>query len=798
MALLALAYYFASELGLVFASTHGSVTPVWPASGIAMSALLLWGPRLALGVLIGALAVNLETCKSVFAALAMTAGNVLEPLLGVWLVRRFTSLGRGFERISDTLGFTVLATVLGPIFSATLGVGALVVSGQLEVSGWSGNWLTWWLGNAMGILIVTPLVIEWQQPARGRWTPARAVEVVVLAGLSTWVSIYVLARPPVAGWYQPQVVYLFPLITWAAVRFGSRGATGATLLVATVAMYGAATGKGPFAQSNWHGLHLPLQMFLILAAATALLLAAAAREKDGIIEALSASENRSKAFFEYAPDAIFLFPAEGDDVGRIIAANPAAARMHGYPVDQLVGMTIRELDAPVDAAVFHARVRKILESGRIKFEVEHIDHAGRHIPFEVHAGVVEIGGRKHVLAFDRDISDRRQLEEQKRTMADRIQQAQKLESLGVLAGGIAHDFNNLLTGILGNANLARLELPPDSPVLANIAQIENASQRAAELCRQMLAYAGRGRFVIQRLDLSTLVAETTELLQLSISKKARLSFALQQGLPPVAADVTQIRQIVMNLVMNASDAIGDRDGTIKVSTGVLHADQRFLAETYLAPELPAGDYVFLEIADDGCGMDAETVSRIFEPFFTTKFAGRGLGLAAVLGIVRSHHGALQVRSEVGAGSTFRLLLPAADGIAEAMAANPTSDADWRGRGRVLVIDDEESVRGVAARMLRALGFEPVGAAGGDEGVRLFAQTTGGFVLVLLDLTMPGVGGDATFHALRRVDPGVKVVLMSGFPEQDAVQRFLGQGLAGFLQKPFSAAELRAKLRAALA
>ncbi len=377
----------------------------------------------------------------------------------------------------------------------------------------------------------------------------------------------------------------------------------------------------------------------------------------------------------------------------------------------------------------------------------------------------------------------------------RLQETQKLESLGVLAGGIAHDFNNLLTSILGNASLARLDLPPRSPVEHALEQIEQTSLRAADLCKQMLAYAGKGRFVVQPLDLTRLVHDTTHLLQVSISKKAVLRFDLTTGLPPVMADASQLRQIVMNLVINASEAIGDRSGIIAISTGLVRANRRYLAETQLAGNLPEGDYVFLEVSDTGCGMTPELKARIFEPFFTTKFTGRGLGLAAVLGIVRGHRGALRIYSEPGRGSTFKLLLPIAAGaVVEPPPAHVLADG-WRGTGRILLAEDEETVRTVVARVLENLGFTVTLAADGREAANLFEAQPDAFTLVVMDLTMPHLDGAEAFARMRRVRPDVRVLLMSGFSEHDATITFAGKGLAGFLQKPFELGHLRDKIRA---
>jgi PAS domain S-box-containing protein len=397
-----------------------------------------------------------------------------------------------------------------------------------------------------------------------------------------------------------------------------------------------------------------------------------------------------------------------------------------------------------------------------------------------------------------DVTAQHLAEEERKQMERKLQESQKLESLGILAGGIAHDFNNLLTGILGNASFARLDIPANSPAQTSLEQIELAAQRAADLCKQMLAYSGKGRFVVQRLDLNAVVRETADLLQVSVSKSAVLNYALAPNLPAISADATQIRQILMNLVINASEAIGGRSGFINIVTGVLHADRPYLTEAYLSPNIPEGDYVYLEVSDNGAGMDAATCARIFDPFFTTKFTGRGLGLAAVLGIVRGHQGALKVYSEPGQGTTFRLLLPSTEGPADLPPPNPVVAPPWRGSGTLLIVDDEETVRTTTARMVERLGFAPLLATDGIEALEIFHREGAHIAGVLLDLTMPILDGNATFTELRRLDPELSVLLMSGFNEQDAVHRFAGQGLAGFIQKPFKLETLREKLQAIFA
>jgi PAS domain S-box-containing protein len=394
-----------------------------------------------------------------------------------------------------------------------------------------------------------------------------------------------------------------------------------------------------------------------------------------------------------------------------------------------------------------------------------------------------------------DITERQRLLDERRLLEQRMQESQKLESLGVLAGGIAHDFNNLLMVILGSISLLRLDLGGSHPSVSHVAQMEEASQRATDLCRQLLAYAGKGRFVMERTDLNRLIDDTLHLLQVSISKKAALRFQLDRELPAIVADTTQLRQVLMNLVMNASDAIGERSGAISISTGVLHADRAYLDATFLAPDIPTGEYVFLEVSDTGSGMSAETQARIFEPFFTTKFTGRGLGLAAVLGIVRGHRGALKVHSELGRGASFKFLLPSVSGVPEPTTIRPPREPVVASGGTILVVDDEAAVRDVARLLLESLGFQTLLASDGIEALAVYGKHRAQIVSVLMDLTMPTLDGEETFRELRRIDPGVRVLLMSGYNEQDAIARFVGKGVAGFIQKPFTLADLTQRLRA---
>jgi signal transduction histidine kinase/CheY-like chemotaxis protein len=413
--------------------------------------------------------------------------------------------------------------------------------------------------------------------------------------------------------------------------------------------------------------------------------------------------------------------------------------------------------------------------------------------------LVGVGGDAlGVIASGQDITEVKRLDSERRALEAKVQHAQKLESLGVLAGGIAHDFNNLLVGILGNASLALMDLPGDSPLREIISDIETTALRAADLTKQMLAYSGKGRFLVHPVDLNSLVREMAQLLNTVISKRAALRFDFAPDLPAVEADGTQLRQIVMNLITNASDAIGGEDGVITLRTGLVHASREFLKSGYVDDELPEGSYAFIEVEDSGCGMDAETQSRMFDPFFSTKFTGRGLGLAATLGIVRGHRGTIKVRSEPQYGTTFTILLPCArPDTGSSHDSVPARRGQFRGSGAVLVVDDDETVRSVARQMLERSGFTVLTARDGCEGVAAFEACRDEIALVLLDLTMPTLGGEEAFRAMRQMRPDVRVVLMSGFSSHELASRYDSEGMAGYVEKPFRVEELQACLTSIL-
>jgi signal transduction histidine kinase len=446
-------------------------------------------------------------------------------------------------------------------------------------------------------------------------------------------------------------------------------------------------------------------------------------------------------------------------------------------------------DAPVEVrALWQAQMADVMTGQIVRGRHEYVRQGERRILQEIVAPVVvedEVTGAVGVAI---DITD----EERARS---RMQETHKLESLGVLAGGIAHDFNNLLTAILGNASLLRLENNPSATASAQLDQIEAAARRAAELCRQMLAYAGRGRFALRPLDLNELIRGIEALMAVTVPKRATIEFSFGAHLPPVLADETQIQQLLMNLVINAAEALRDGPGTISIATSTGHRSARELAATAFSPQLSDGEYVSLTVSDTGEGMNTDTLARIFDPFFSTRFTGRGLGLAAVVGIIRAHKGALRVESHPGSGSTFELLLPVHEERPavrfQAMASEVGPERPtWRATGTILVVDDEFGVRTLTRSVLERAGLTVLLAEDGGAGVESFRTHANQVRVVMVDLTMPGLDGRETLQQIRRIRPDVPAILMSGYTPADLDDCPAHE----FLQKPFTPTTLRAMVR----
>jgi two-component system cell cycle sensor histidine kinase/response regulator CckA len=512
-------------------------------------------------------------------------------------------------------------------------------------------------------------------------------------------------------------------------------------------------------------------------------------ERKQFERAVQEAKETLQAVIQTSPLALIAVDLEG----CVKFWNPAAERTFGWREDEVRDRFIPTI-APEDIEEFRALLAKYKQGDALGgVEVIRLTKDRGRVPFSVWTSPLrdasgEVTGALGIFA---DITERRLLEEQ-------LRQSQKLESIGLLAGGIAHDFNNLLTGIMGNATLALDLLSPQEPARKMLADVVMASERAAHLTRQLLAYAGKGKFVIERVRLSELVREIATLLRSSVPKNVELRLDLDESVPVTDGDASQIHQLVMNLIINAAEAIGDQNhGTVSVATRSQVIDESRIRHIVPPGELKPGVYVTLEVEDTGCGMDESIVSRIFDPFFTTKFTGRGLGLAAAQGIVRGHKGAITLHSVPGKGTAFRVFFPASPAREEPVRQSVSPELS-KSSGTILVVDDEEIVRRTAKSALERKGYSVLVAENGREAVEIVRSAPGAISAVLLDLTMPVMDGEETLTALRKMRPDLPVILSSGYNELEAVRRFDGKGLSGFVQKPYSASVLAEKIRSALA
>jgi PAS domain S-box-containing protein len=512
-------------------------------------------------------------------------------------------------------------------------------------------------------------------------------------------------------------------------------------------------------------------------------------------EELRESEERYRLITDTAHEII----SEVDTEGRVTYVSPAVEQVLGYRPEELVGTTPvmmlhpDEVERAVESLLTGIRTGQPMRTE--PYRARHKDGSWRWLESE---GLIytRADGEVRFLMVGRDVTDRIRAQEERIAFDARMRQAQRLEGLGVMAGGIAHDFNNLLTPILGDATLALLDLPADSPVRARVERIQRAARRAAALTHQMLAYAGKGPLLVELLDLTHLVREMAQLLESSVARRAELVYELDETLPPIEGDAAQISQVVMNVIINAAEAVADGGGRIEIRTGSLvrHGPP---PPDWIGEELPPGPAVYFEVVDDGCGMPPETLARIFDPFFTTKFTGRGLGLAAAVGIVRGHGGAIEIETDPGRGTRFRVMFPASGRRETSSAAAAAEIASWKAEGTVLVVDADEGVRDLVAETLERAGLRVLHAADAATAVELFERHADAIDLVILDRGLRAARGEELFDAIRRLRPAAPILLVSGYSEERAAAPLAGKELAGFLQKPFLPERLLERVRAAL-
>lgn len=552
------------------------------------------------------------------------------------------------------------------------------------------------------------------------------------------------------------------------------------------------------------------------------------RRQRAMARAVQESEARFRCTFERAPAPM----AITDVHGRLKWFNQRLCDVLGYERDALKGRMINDFAHPEDR---HIRLHSALITsvdGEASVEKRYIAGDGREIPMLVKGTLIcDASGEPHeILVIFVDLTAQREAEAQRLAVERAMQETQRLESMGALAGGLAHDFNNLLSSILGNTNLALLDIPAHAPARAYLEQVEIATRRAAEMTRQILAYTGRGQVAREVVDVHRVFDDLKTLLDAAAPVTVTINYQFEPGPLPVCFDRTQLRQVIVALVHNAVEAIGDGVGQITVTVGERLFEADHLPRDTVGADLHAGRYAVIEVRDTGCGIDEDARDLLFVPFFTTKRERRGLGLAATLGIVRSHGGAIQVESAPGQGSVFRVFIPIVQECPETKTAPAGVDAsstvvqslddqaspvrsasagfasappvDQRSAAHamqdlVLIVDDEPAVRSVAARMVEHVGFTTLQASDGGAGVDLFRANADSLACVLLDVSMPGIGGAQALQMMRAIRPDVPIVLMSGYAGDELADRFAQLQPSGFLYKPFNIAELKACLEGAI-
>jgi len=491
------------------------------------------------------------------------------------------------------------------------------------------------------------------------------------------------------------------------------------------------------------------------------------------------------------PGSILLLSEQG----MVLDANPAFCRQIGYGRQELLHRHV-SLFSQDSRETIESNLARLLAGEVLEHDVINVSKDGSLRYYELRETAITLPeGGCGILALSNDITQRNRTEKEKLELQGHLLHAEKLKSLGLMAGGIAHDFNNMLTAIIGNIELGLLDLGEKSSAGGSFRDAIAVAKRAAHLTRQMLAYSGRGQFTVTDVDLNELISGTTELLKAAISRKASLEFRLAEGLPCVEGDAVQLQQVLMNLVTNASEALGDNPGLITITSSLGEYDATTLAAERSGNLLAPGRYVALEVSDTGCGMEESVQQRLFDPFFTTKFTGRGLGMSAVLGAVRGHNGGIIVSSTAGQGTTVSVLFPA--GASRSLntrqpAVAPPADrhAVWPVlTGTVLVADDEAIMRSMVERLLKRTGLRVLLAADGVEAVNLFKLHAHEITFVLFDLTMHKLDGAKTLAELRRVKPKVKAVLTSGSNAASCHQRSTQEGFVAFIPKPYDAANL---------
>jgi PAS domain S-box-containing protein len=782
VAALAVVYYAAARLGLRYASIGQSISLVWPPTGIALAGLIILGRSYWPGVAVGAFLANAGTAVPLAAAAAIAAGNTLEAIVAASLLVRATGSHPRLDAMRTVRALVLVAAPLGAIVSALVGVTALVIAGALPPAGAVSAEAVWWTGDVLGALVVAPLLLAWvlvpptPSAARGPLEIALLCLGTVLAveiGLS-----HVLPVPALL--LRLDYLYLlFPFVVWAALRFGSRGASLMTFTVSVVAVWRTVQGGGPLNTATTGGTLLAVACYLGVVAVTGLLLAAAVtHERETATDELRRRDEQLRVALDAARMGIWFWSAADNR----LTWDDTLRRMYGLgPDDRIAGYEdfITRVH-PDDRQVVEETVRRALaEGGRLDYEfrivlpdgrVRWIADQGRVIP-------AEDGRPAGMTGACTDVTDRRTAEEQLRL-------AHRMESVGRLAGGVAHEANNQMSVVIGAADfiLARPDIPP--AVRTDAEYIRKAAEATAAVTAQLLAFSRRQVLRPRVLDLNGALEQFRPVLQRTMGEDCAVTLRLDPALGPVKADPGQLEQVLLNLALNARDAM-PRGGVLSVETSTTELTERSVAVPHGVAVRP-GRYALLAVSDTGHGMDPATLAHVFEPFFTTKGIGQGtgLGLSTVYGIVKQSDGYVWVYSEPGHGTTIKIYLPVTGERAELPPEQQPPQPMASGE-LVLVVEDDAPVRAIAVRALMEGGYRVIEAESGARALELLSRSVDRPVLVLTDVVMPGMSGSELAVAVARLAPGIRVLFTSGYTDGEILRRGLLEPGADFLPKPFS-------------
>ena len=806
---MATAYIVTGKLGLALAFVNASATAVWAPTGIALAAVLICGPRVWPGIVLGAFVVNYTTAGSVSTSLAIAIGNTSEALIGAFLVNRFAGLS-AFARGREFFLFVLLAGLLSTMVSATVGVTSLAVSGLAAWRDYGSVWLTWWLGDATGAVVVAPVVLLWHADPRIRWSPAQRLEVLgLLLGLVVvgWI-VFVRVTYPIG-------FLCLPLCVWIGFRFGAREAATATCLLSVIAVWGTVRGLGSFGTHAPNAALLLLQLFMAVTSIVGITVGAAVAERRRAEDCVSALNDdledrvRSRtAQLQKAHDGLHASEArlaEAQEVAHIGSWEWRVLDNRLWWSEELYRMcgverasfragyeAFLDLVHAEDRPRVHRVVQDSLNDGQpFEFEYRMVRPDGEVRIIHSKGRVIQDhrGRAVRMLGTGQDVTDQRRLEEQ-------LQQALKLEAIGLLAGGVAHDFNNMLTAVLGYTDTVLMQIGDDKPISGDLHEIRKAAEGAAALTQQLLAFSRKQRLELVAVDLNTVVSTVDHMLRRTLGEDLRIAITLASDLRPIQADAMQLQQVLLNLAINAREAM-QTGGVLTIETANVDLTSAYAATH---PDVAPGRYVRLAVSDTGHGMDAATKARIFEPFFTTKARGRGtgLGLATVYGIVRQLGGTIWVYSELAHGTTFKLYFPETRARVEARPLAPHGRSSHLvGREVVWLVEDEEAVREFAAKTLTRYGYQVQDAATPGQALALADRHEGPIDLLLTDVIMPGMNGYELARRFLATRPHTRVIFMSGYTDHAMQSHGLSIDGQDLLEKPFTATTLLRRLRDAL-